>query len=75
MEYLEKCQETVQFLLLCPAIKAHPTRIEKHTNESDAEEIIRHIENARLAWQRSTISYGHVQSSPRVNSRTKKNAR
>jgi hypothetical protein len=54
--YLEKGQEIVQLLLLGAMIEAHATRIEEDTDKTDAEEIIWHINRARVLRQRTSVS-------------------
>lgn len=52
---LEECQEIIEFLLLTAFIEAHPTSVKKHTDKSDAEEVIRHINSAELSRKRPSF--------------------
>lgn len=46
---LEKGQEVVQLLSLGTFVEAHPTCVKQDANESNSEEVIRHIDRTWLA--------------------------
>ena len=48
--HLKEREEVVQLLLMCTMIKTHPTGIQQHADQPDAEEIVRHVNRTRLTW-------------------------
>ena len=45
---LEERQEVVELLLLGPSVEAHPARVKQDANKADAEEVVGHVDGARL---------------------------
>ena len=53
--YLEEGQEVVKLLLLRPSVETHADGVKNNTNQPDAEEVVRHVDRARLAGRRPAI--------------------
>lgn len=46
--YLEESQEAVKLLLLRPAVEAHSARVQDDANKTNAEEVVRHVNETWL---------------------------
>ena len=53
--YLEEGQEVVKLLLLRPSVETHADGVKNNTNQPDAEEVVLHVNRARLAGRRPTL--------------------
>lgn len=53
--YLEEREEIVELLLLRSTIKAHAARIQQNADEANPEEVVRHINRARIPGQRMSL--------------------